>query len=78
MAAKGPIYSDKGVAVAADRAFLRQLEEAVLELGETMKASLPIQKGGNRVGFGVDKAQRGIAADRVISIAKAIKALKGW
>jgi hypothetical protein len=30
------------------------------------------------VGFGVDKTQRGIAADAVISIAKAIKALKGW
>jgi hypothetical protein len=75
-ATKGPIYLNEGVS--ADDAFLRQLREAVSELAEKMKASLPIKRGGDRVGYGVDKAQRGIAADRVISIAKAIKALKGW
>jgi fumarate hydratase class II len=73
---KGPIYLDQGAN--ADGAFLRQLEEAVSELEERMKAFEPIQKGGNRVGYGVNKTQRGIAADRVISIVKAIKALKGW
>ena len=58
---------------------LDQLRQAVLELEAKMRATIPITRGGpNVIGFGVDKAQRGIAADFVISIAKAIKALKGW
>lgn len=58
---------------------LDQLTQAVLELEAKMRATIPITRGGaNTIGFGVNKAQRGIAADSVISIAKAIKALKGW
>jgi len=43
-----------------------------------MQAAAPILKGTRRVGWGVNKAQRGIAADTVISITRAIKSLKGW
>ena len=57
---------------------LAQLRNAVGELEEKMKARIPISRGGARVGFGVDKAQRVIAADAIISIAKAIRSLKGW
>ena len=76
MATKGNIYLDKNYL--GDQSMLNQLKEAVIELEENMKASVPIVRGGCRVGWGVNKAQRGIAVDSVISIARAIKALKGW
>lgn len=76
MATKAPIYSEE------DRIeeirLLDQLKEAVVELEIKMQAATPIVKGGYRVGWGVNKTHRGIAADSVISIAKAIKSLKGW
>ena len=44
-----------------------------------MRDSVPITKGTTYVvGYGVNKAKRGIAADAVISIARAIKSLRGW
>lgn len=76
MVQKASIYSEKDVL--NDTMLLDQLKAAIVELEEKMKASLPIMKGGRRIGYGVSKAQRGIAADSVISIAKAIKSLKGW
>lgn len=80
MAVKGPIYEEKGVI--GNPELLSQLNAAFVELEEKMKALIPIKKGnfsGSRiVGYGVDKAQRGIAADAVISIARAIKSSKGW
>lgn len=79
MAVKGPIYREKGVI--CDPELLKQLNDAFVELETHMKSSIPIKgnmSGSTTVGFGVDKTQRGIAADTVISIAKAIKALKGW
>jgi len=57
---------------------LVQLDDAVAVLKAKMRASIPIKRGGHRVGYGVCKAQRGIAADQIISIARAIKSLKGW
>lgn len=76
MAPKGKIYIEKDVI--ANPELLTQLQDAVVQLGEKMKAAQPIMKAHARVGWGVDKAQRGIAADAVVSIAKAIKSLKGW
>ncbi len=76
VASKGPIYLDEGAI--GGQALLSQLHNAVEELEHQMKATKPILKGNCKMGFGVDKTQRGIAADSVISIAKAIKALKGW
>ncbi len=73
---KGPIYFVKDFPT--NQALLNQLKDAVLGLEDAMETSIPITKGRDKVGFGVDKTQRGIAADSVISIAKAIKALKGW
>ena len=79
-AAKAPVYTEKDFVCDSD--LLKQLYEAVAELEEKMKATLPIKKGnssGSRtIGFGVNKAQKGIAADSVISVARAIKSLKGW
>ena len=76
MAQKALMYREKDVVGNQD--LLNQLREAVLILEENMKASISINKAGTGCGFGVDKAKRGIAADSVISIARAIKSLKGW
>lgn len=73
---KGPMTELKGIVCHSE--LLDQLHEAVDELALNMKTTVTIVKGPKKVGFGVDKTQRGIAADTVISIAKAIKALKGW
>jgi len=61
-----------------DKDLLSQLKGAVQELETKMIAVLPINKGGNPVGYGVNKTQRNIAAEAVISIAKAIKGGPGW
>lgn len=76
MASKAPIYTEEDSI--GGQELLKQLHNAVEELKHQMKATKPIFKGHCKMGFGVDKTQRGIAADSVISIAKAIKALKGW
>lgn len=79
---KGPIYSEKNTI--GNKELLDQLKQAVLILEERMKATLPIKKGNTSpsgfitIGFGVDKVNRGIAADAVVSIAKTIKSSKGW
>lgn len=76
MANKSQIYKEEGAF--PDEKMFNQLQAAVDELEYRMRASQPIQRDGNRVGFGVNKVQRGIAADSVISIVRAIKSLKGW
>ncbi len=79
-ARKGPVYEEKWKIVNSE--LLGQLNEAFVELENQMKATVPINRntvsGSRTIGYGVSKTQRGIAADRVISIARAIKALKGW
>ncbi|RLC89136.1 MAG: hypothetical protein DRJ03_00860 [Chloroflexi bacterium] len=75
-AAKAPIFKEEGVI--GNPELLDQLEAAVEQLTIQMKATIPITKGQAKVGFGVSKLQRGIEADRVIAIARAIKSLKGW
>lgn len=75
-ATKAPIFKEENVV--GNPELLEQLETAVSELADKMKAAAPIMRGNFRSGWGVNKAQRGIAADTVISIARAIKALKGW
>lgn len=81
-ASKGPVYKEKNVL--GDPELFRQLSEAVIELEEKMKATLPITRGsdssGNyqEIGFGVNKAQRGIAVDQIVSIVRAIRNLRGW
>lgn len=75
--AKGPIYKEENVIGNPD--LLKQLREAIEILEEKMKANIPITKGTTYVvGYGINKAQRGIAADAVISIVRAIKSLRGW
>ncbi len=76
MSQKAPIYTEENIICNSE--LLRQLQEAVLELEYKMTATVPIEKGGSRVGFGVNKAQRGIAANQVIFITRTIKSLKGW
>ena len=76
MATKANIYREEDQI--GNPELLAQLKEAVVELENKMQAATPITKGGVRVGWGVNKAQRGIAADAVISVARAIKSLKGW
>ena len=78
MAAKAKIYPEKNYP--ADAALITQLREAVERLEEESRAVKPIQRGraGSTMGYGVNKSQRSIAADSVISIAKAIKSIGGW
>lgn len=80
MAQNAKIYSLEGMIDCPE--LLDQLKEAITELEIKMKAFVPINRntaGGSRIcGYGVNKIQRSIAADRIISIAKAIKILKGW
>lgn len=76
MAMKANIYKEEDQI--GNPELLTQLEEAVIELGKKMEATMPIKKDGLRVGWGVNKAQRGIAADKIISITRVIKSLKGW
>ena len=73
---KGTIYKEENTISQPE--LLNQLMDAVRELEEKMKATVPIKRGQLRIGFGVSKTQRGIAADAVISIAKAIKSANGW
>lgn len=76
--AKATIYKEKGHISDSDLILQRQLDDAVQNLHDKMRATRQIYGDKAEIGFGVDKAQRGIAADAVISIARAIKALKGW
>lgn len=80
MVRKAPVYKEEGTIDGSE--LLKQLNNAFVELKDKMKASIPINRhrvsGITIIGYGVNKTQRGIAADSVISIAKAIKALKGW
>jgi len=76
VAAKAHIYREQDQI--GNPELLAQLKEAVVELENKMQAAAPITQGDMRVGWGVNKAQRGIAADAVISVARAIKSLKGW
>lgn len=73
---KSAIYKEDGHL--ADKELAAQLDAAVTELKEKMKATVPISRGGHRVGYGLSKAKKGIAADTVISIVRAIKGLPGW
>ena len=78
MVYKAPIYDLKGLI--GNPELLDQLRDAMAELEDKMKASVSIKRNTIRqsIVYGVNKTQRGIAADSVISVAKAIKALKGW
>ncbi len=76
MASKAKIYNEEGYPADAD--LIQQLHEAVERLEEESRAVLPISKAQCRIGYGVNKSQRGIAADSVISITKAIKSKGGW
>jgi len=73
---KAPIYlSDKDM---VHKELFGQLMESVDNLGEKLRPSVPISKGGQKYGFGIDKSQLNIAVDSVIAIAKAIRSQKGW
>lgn len=76
MAQKASVYTEKGAR--CDTVLFSQLMDSVSTLEIKMMASIPISRNGRQVGFGVSKAQRGIAADAVISVVRAIKSLKGW
>ncbi len=75
--AKAPTYKSKEDMV--DPELMDQLCDALEELKLSMYPSVNITKYGDmNVGFGVKKAQRSIAADAVIAIARQIKARPGW
>ena len=77
MATNKPIYEDKHKLPNED--LYKQLCEALTWLHEKMQPSIPITRGRiAKVGFGVNKSQRSIAADAVISIAREIKSKPGW
>ena len=59
---------------------IAQLFDAISNLEESVKATVPIKRGavGQTVGFGISKATKAIACDRVIAAAKQIKAYRSW
>ena len=71
-----PIYKEER----ADplKELLNRLQIAVGELHTASLATVPISRAGMRAGWGISKTDKAIAADAVISIAKEIKAQKGW
>lgn len=75
---KAPYYVEEDVIPGVDLELLNQLRDAVETLGDKMKAATPIHNGGKRVGFGVSKTHRNIAADAVIAIARGVKSRPGW
>ena len=76
MAAKARIYVEENHPADAD--LINQLREAIEHLEYVSRATKPIFRGDSQVGYGVDKSQRGIAADSIISIIRAIKSKGGW
>jgi hypothetical protein len=54
------------------------LQKAMTKLDQACIPSIPISRAGSRVGMGLDKAQKNIVCDHMISIVKQIKALKAW
>lgn len=77
---KIPVYQEKDAV--CNPVLIKQLYEAVGCLEEAMRATIPITRsnssGAVSIGFGTSKTQKDIAVDTVISIARAIKSLKGW
>ena len=73
---KAPIYNCRDFI--PNLSLVNRLKEAVATLEEASKTNKLISKGNNSVGYGVDQAEKAIAADTVISIARQIKASKAW
>ena len=71
-----PIYKEERAEPLKE--LLNRLQMAVGELRTASSAIVPISRGSARVGWGISKTDKAIAADAVISIAKEIKAQKGW
>lgn len=57
---------------------ITQLWDAINELEEAAKATIPLSKGSLSVGYGVNAAKKNIACDSAIAILREIKKLKGW
>jgi len=58
--------------------YYNRLMSAIDDVETACRAVLPISKGGHRVGFGVDKAQKNITIATAIEILRQIKAEKAW
>jgi hypothetical protein len=54
------------------------LRSAMVKVDQACIPNVPISRAGSRVGMGLNKAQKNIACDNIISIVKQIKALKAW
>lgn len=76
MAAKAKIYTEENYPADAD--LIQQLQEAIDNLKHFSRATKSIFRSGRHAGYGVDKLQRSIAADSVMSITRAIKSKGGW
>ena len=55
-----------------------RLHAAIDRVEEAAKATIPITKAGRTVGYGINKAEKAIACDHLISVVKQIKALRAW
>lgn len=71
-----PIYPEKNQPTNED--LIKRLQVAVEDLRLEMQTTIPIRKAHCTIGFGVDKLRRNMAADTVISIARAIRSIKAW
>lgn len=73
---KAPIYKDKNSHCCED--LMEKLLREIEGLNFECRANLPISKGNMRAGYGINKSNKDIACDAIISIVKEIKKIKGW
>lgn len=66
------------LAADAPSGLITELRAAIQAAEDATRATRPIGRGATRVGYGVGKAQKAIACDQLIAIARQIKAIKGW
>ena len=70
-----PIYNSPQTVPKTLNDLLDLLSEATLDLQASCQASVPIRKGNRVVGHGISKSKKSMAADRVTSIVREIKAV---
>ena len=74
----GPIYKEENILPKEYEILIGSLRENVTTLETKLRTTVPISKGGYRVGYGVSKIDKNIACDGLISIIKGIKSIRSW
>ncbi len=57
---------------------VKRLHSAIDDLESVCKATTPLFRGSDRVGWGMKESEKNLAIDRATSILKEMKKVKGW